>query len=87
MSKHAFVYTDKVIPLTTLNKKSRKLTSERRADLDEKHEVVAKAVKIAFGRGKEMKPVVPKASPRANELRAEAAAAAKVRATENKPAK
>lgn len=71
-----FVYTDTTIPLTELNRKTRQLQAERRADLDEKHDVVQKAVRAAFGKTRDTKPVVPKGSSKASELKAEAAKAA-----------
>jgi hypothetical protein len=86
MSKNPFVYTDKTIPLTVLNAKARQLNSERRAEMDVAHDQVQKAVKAAFGKSKELKPVVPQASGHAKQLKAEAAKAAAAKANENKPA-
>lgn len=75
----AFVYVeDKKRPtLLELNTRARGLSAERRAEMDTARETVVKAVDQAFGKNRGAKPIVPKASGRGNELRAEAAKAAK----------
>jgi hypothetical protein len=74
---------DKALPLTELNRRTQDIAAARRADLDVKHEQVQKAVAVAFER-KVLKPVVPKASPMSNQLKATADAAAKVAAADKK---
>jgi tetrahydromethanopterin S-methyltransferase subunit G len=87
--KSRFTYVDesKRPKLTDLNRRARGLAHERRADLDQKHDVVAKAVAQAFGRkaGAD-KPVVPKGSSMSSELKAKAAAATKDRENASKAA-
>lgn len=75
-----YVPEDERPSLVDLNLRARGLALERRQDLDQKHEVVARAVRVAFGRGpKEVKPVAPKGSSMSTELKANAATAAKAR--------
>lgn len=71
-----FIYIpeEKRPTLLELNRRTRDLNSERRAELDVAHDQVAKAVATAFGK-KGAKPVSPKGSPASTELKAQAAAA------------
>lgn len=73
--RFAWVDEKKRPALTDLNRRTREVNAERKAFLDSAHGDVVKAVDVAFGKGKEPKPVAPKGSPRSAELKREAAKA------------